>query len=420
MSDSRDDHKHKVLMLGWEFPPAMAGGLGTASAEIAKVISQKVDLQLFTPAWEGLPDLDYIHGVGEGYAQLYPEAYPYETDAEIFWPKENLKKHLVADPVEQTSEKTTEESPEPEAPAVSLPPLVFQQAASYAGAVIEEAADAAFDIIHVHDWLTALPGLALQKATGKPLILHVHALEYDRSGPEARGWVYTLEREALERADLVIPVSTYMATILVEHYGIDPQKIQAVPHGGPAIEPYRKESRFGGKVISFVGRLSPQKNPYQVLNLAEVLLAEFPELTFVLAGDGREAEALLEETVRRGLEMQVLFTGFLAKEALYDLLAMSDVFVMPSWSEPFGLAAVEAAAFGVPCLLSERCGAVEILRSALIARPDDTTRQAELVGDLLANPDKQAWLGKLMQEEAASFSWEDAGEAILALYDRMH
>jgi glycogen(starch) synthase len=293
---------------------------------------------------------------------------------------------------------------------------VYQRAHAYAEAVVEEAATAEFDIIHVHDWLTALPGLALQKATGKPLVLHVHALEYDRSGPDARGWVYALEREALEQADLIIPVSSYMASVLIEHYEIDAGKIQAVPHGGPDIKAYKKENRFGGPVVVFAGRLAAQKNPFQVLELAEALLPDFPALNFVLAGDGPEAEPLMEETLARGLEMNVLFTGFLSKQALYDLYAMSDLFFMPSWSEPFGLAAVEAAAFGLPCLLSDRCGAVEILRSALLAAPDDTEHQVKLLSGLLANEEKRKWLGERIQEEANSFSWDDAGGDILKLY----
>ena len=335
---------------------------------------------MLTPAWEGLPDLDYVHGVGEGFSDMYPDAYPYESDARATWPQPGS---LAIDEDVMAGESAKSEEFQ-DVPLPDTAPPVFQQATSYAEAVIEEASGSDFDIIHVHDWLTALPGLALQKATGKPLVLHVHALEYDRSGPEARGWVYALEREALERADLVVPVSSYMATVLVEHYGIDPGKIKAVPHGGPEITPYKKANRFGGPLISFVGRLSPQKNPFQVLDLAEALLPDFPDLTFVLAGDGPEADALLEETIRRGLDMQVLFAGFLGKEGLYDLLAMSDLFFMPSWSEPFGLSAVEAAAFGLPCLLSERCGAVEILRSALQVRPDDTMQQASMVSDLLS------------------------------------
>lgn len=390
-------------MLGWEFPPAIAGGLGIASAEIAKSLSTKVDLQLLTPAWEGLPALDYVHGVGDSQMELYPESYPggilnSEAEAGI--------------EVEEGLEIEAQILPR----QVEAPPVVYQRAYDYAEAVVEKAAEETFDIIHVHDWLTALPGLALQEATGKPLVLHVHALEYDRSGPDARGWVYSLEREALERADLIIPVSTYMAAVLIEHYEIDSQKIQAVPHGGPEIKAYTRKNRLGGPLVVFAGRLAGQKNPFQVLNLAEAMIEDYPSLNFILAGDGPDAEALMEETLKRGLEMHVLFTGFLGKEALYDLYAMADVFFMPSWSEPFGLAAVEAAAFGLPCMLSDRCGAVEILRSALLTAPDDTERQAALLRDLLENETKRQWLGENMQVEATSFSWEDAGDSIVALY----
>ncbi|MFK7969085.1 MAG: glycosyltransferase family 4 protein [Bacteroidia bacterium] len=422
--------KTKVLMLGWEYPPAMAGGLGVASAALAEALASRVDLQVITPAWDNLPEKPFLKGVGSPFSmELFPETpYPYLTDEPAQWPisieKIEVEEEdtLASDLVEEN--KFQEDSPavseEVEAPEPLSPPAIYERALAYAEVVVEEVADSKFDIIHVHDWLTALPGLALQAATGKPLVLHVHALEYDRSGPQARGWIYALECEAMEKADSIIPVSQYMASVMVEHYGISPEKITAIPHGGPDIEPYEKAHAFGGPVVTFVGRLAGQKNPYQVLNLAEQVIAEYPDTTFIVAGEGPERENLILESIKRGLELNVLFMGFLGKEALHDVLAMSDVFFMPSWSEPFGLAAIEAAAFGVPCLLSDRCGAVEILRSAWLTAPDDTAKQAELCMQLLADPDQRAHIGSNLQQEAKSFTWDDAGERIVEAFAALH
>ena len=429
--------KHKVLMLGWEYPPAIAGGLGVASASLAEALSSQVDLHVLTPAWDDLPKKQWLHGVevesmdAPAYG-LTP--YPYQTDTEIYWPQpkssvwqvepETIEEDTAELPIEPTVQnaepKTLNPQPSPErSRRTETPNALAEQATAFAAAAVEEAADQDFDIIHAHDWLTALPGMALQEATGKPLILHVHALEYDRSGPGARGWVYQLECEALERADLIIPVSQYMAAVLIEHYGIAASKIEAIPHGAPDVEPYRLESTFGGPIVSFVGRLAAQKNPFQVLDLAEAVLAECEDATFVIAGEGPEREALIHESIRRGLELQVLFTGFLGKEALHNLLAMSDMYFMPSWSEPFGLSAVEAAAFSVPCLLSDRCGAAEILRSAWLVAPDNTAKQAELCLKLLNDDALRAHVGKQLQEEAIAFTWADAAGHIVEAYGRL-
>lgn len=400
-------------MLGWEYPPAMAGGLGVASAALARELSNHVDLRLVTPGWDNLPNDSFIHAIGsrpwgEGYPMNpYPEAEHVVIGHEVSSTSLGVRDDEVM---------SDEVSSAPLGVKDDIVPEIYKQASEYAVEVVAEVADKPFDIIHVHDWLTALPGLALREATGKPLVLHVHALEYDRSGAEARGWIYTLECEALEKADTIIPVSQYMASILIEHYGIDASKIKAIPHGGPAIKTYSKDKTLGSFIVTFVGRLANQKNPYQVLDLAEAILQDHPDITFVLAGDGPEAESLLHAAIERGLELNIMFTGFLNKESLHDLLAMSDIFFMPSWSEPFGLAAVEAATFGVPCLLSDRCGAVEILRSAWVTAPDDTTNQANLLKQLIEDESLRNYLGTQMQEEAKSFSWQDAGARVLEVY----
>ena len=204
--------------------------------------------------------------------------------------------------------------------------------------------------------MTFLPAIELKKRTGKPLLVHVHTLEQDRRPEHVNEWIADLEEKAIEAADIVIPVSKYTADKIEQQHQVASHKIRAVYNGLAPVKAYKKEKSFPEKLITFVGRLAHQKGPDLFLEMATQLLQKRSDIRFALAGDGPMQLDLMTKAAQAGLGDKIHFMGFLDRKTLFDLLAITDVFVMPSRSEPFGIAALEAAHFGIPSVLSRHSG----------------------------------------------------------------
>jgi glycosyltransferase involved in cell wall biosynthesis len=278
------------------------------------------------------------------------------------------------------------------------------------------AADGNFDVIHAHDWVTYRAGMNIKRRTGKPLVLHVHALETDRAGHLTRNEIYQLEKSGFEAADKIIAVSQFTRNQLIEHYQVDGSKIYVVHNGIDPVLTTRKTHQLKDKLVVFLGRITHQKGPYFLVETAEKVARIYPRVKFVVAGTGDQFAEALESSAYKKLGRKFIFTGFLSKEKVDDLLSMADVYFMPSVSEPFGLTALEAAQHRVPSVISRQSGAAEVLQASLQADFWDTDKYANYIYALLKYHALSRELADQAHHELNSLTWDRAAEKVNMLY----
>lgn len=413
--------KPKVLMLGWEFPPYMNGGLGVACQGIVNALSPYVNISLFVPKCPATTPKYPFTLVGMNHA-INPETVVEETlfDKQII--------DIILQPYENDFEL---DNPDKQSFIQELPTLThFSKSDLYEGDLFSKVKDFAryslsllfdkhFDIIHAHDWMTFPAALAIRNRTQKPLVLHIHSTEYDRKGKDSIGWVYQLEKTAMMEADCIITVSHYTARILREHYGIPANKIIPVHNASDIKIHSGEEKKFNEKLISFVGRVTAQKNPKGFLDIACKVLEEYDKARFVIAGNGDELPFLIQEVANKELSHKFHFMGFTEHSQIEKLLSVTDIFVMPSVSDPFGIAALEAAKYGIPVLLSRTCGVLEILKGAFTADYRDTALFAEYLVTLLNAPELADSTGETLRASAENQSWAKAADSILEIYQML-
>lgn len=442
--------KLKVLMLGWEFPPLINGGLGIACYGIAKALSKVTDLTLVLPKSSpdtfvqnveilGLNNIDVKGRVSykkeyeaaikkyEDFAKVYTiemagksAIYPYDLMEEE--EHDSVKKKVVEEKGFSSSLTfTAGGNIDVNLGRFSLNEMygddVEYKVAEYADYVSVLASNLEFDIIHAHDWMTMLAGLKVKFQSGKPLVIHAHALSYDRAGPDARGWNYDLEKYGLENADAIIPVSYYTGKVIENHYGIDPAKIFPVHNGIEPVEPFHKEKQFPEKLVLFLGRITEQKGPEFFLDIASKVIKENSNVRFVMAGNGDRLKRIIETGAYRHVGNKFHFTGFLNREKVNNLLAMADVYCMPSVSEPFGLSAVEAAQFGIPAVISKQSGAAEVMEHALKADFWDVDLMARHINDLLLNEKIRKEVIEGTFKDIEKVTWDQSAVGILKAYE---
>lgn len=421
----------KILMLGWEFPPIINGGLGVACLGLCKALSTYADLKVIIPKSDpnfavsnveliGLNNLDIEKLKKTHTTKQYTEFAksvqtieanidPYDTDNISF---DILKGRTGIDfkiddkvNVFQMGELYGDD--------------VNNKVVEYAKYTARLAADMDFDIIHCHDWMTFLAGMEIKTLTGKPLVLHVHSLEFDRGGPESHGWVYQLERSAMDYADVVVPVSRYTGSIAESHYGIDPRKIFPVHNGADPVHVFHDIKDFPEKLVLFLGRVTGQKGPQYFLDIAAKVIEHVPQVRFVMAGTGDKLRGLIESGAYKHLGTKFHFTGFLNKEKVHKLLSIADVYCMPSVSEPFGLSALEAAQFGIPSVISKQSGVSEVLLGALKADFWDVDKMASHIISLLQNPTLREAVVRDAFNDLTNLTWERAAEKVDNIYQKL-
>ena len=421
----------RVLKLGWEFPPLINGGLGVACLGLSQALSKHVDLTVVVP--RSAPDASFdgfelrgLNNLSVEDLQTVEHKYRYESFAQV----RNVP--IFLDPYEtgDTSLAVLDRTPGGE---VIFSETTRQQLDSFkigelygpdlGNKVVEFSKVAAklamleeFDVIHAHDWMTFLAGVEVKKATGKPLVVHLHASQYDRAGADARGWIYDLEKYGMEEADRVIPVSRYTGDVVVGHYGIDPEKVRPVHNGADPVDVFVTKKKFPEKLVLFLGRLTAQKGPEFFLEIATKVLEQNRNVRFVVAGTGEKLRPLIETGAFRGLGGHFHFTGFLNKEKVNDLLSMTDVYCMPSVSEPFGLSALEAAQFGIPAVISKQSGVAEVLKGALVADFWDVDLMAKHINDLLTNDELRAEVVEQAKRDIAASTWDAAALKVIEIY----
>jgi glycogen(starch) synthase len=415
----------RVLMFGWEFPPRMSGGLGTACYGITAALAGLGHRITFVLPQDGeagaAPFLDLVSATGVPVS---------DKDREVAM--ETLLRHLMLrplpsllhpylDPGHYHTLYLSEQKRFPEKASVYGPDL-FAEVLRYgrAGGVL--ARTLSFDVIHAHDWMTVPAALMARRISGRPLVLHVHSLEYDRSGENVNEAILSIEREGMEKADRIIAVSHRTKRMITERYAIPPEKISVVYNAvtqQEAQQIFRTEKPGATKeqkVVLFLGRITFQKGPDYFVEAAAQVLQALPDVTFVMAGAGDMMGRMIERVGELGIGDRFHFTGFLQGEEIERIFSLSDLYVMPSVSEPFGISPLEAMMYDVPVILSRQSGVSEILKHALKIDFWDVREIASKIIAVLTLPVMAGEMAEKAREELRKIRWETAAERIAAIY----
>lgn len=426
----------KVLMLGWEYPPKISGGLGIACHAIANSLVKKGISVDFV-----LPKLDTkaLKSTAKGLSLLDANNYPtkkteirkvlQEITHEIKYLEvgTRLMPYLTHEEFERIAYQTTtvehEVTEEVILEKITLSggygEDLFQETVKYAVAILNVVEAQSYDVIHAHDWMTFEAGIMAREASGKPLVMHVHSTEYDRTAFRPNPAIFEIEKRGLQKADSIITVSKRTKNILTEHYDVPAAKITIVYN---AIQQTTnrtidfKRNVAGAKKVLFAGRLTAQKGPERFLDLAIELHRKFPDVTFTIAGDGYLRETLEAKVEANNLAKHVKFTGFVNHKKMQKLMAAHDLALLPSFSEPFGLVALELASCGTPVIVSEESGVAERLKSLKRIARWDTYHWVEAAENLLSNTAKSMEYAKKLTTDVAKLHWKDAAQEIKQIY----
>lgn len=425
----------KVLMFGWEFPPHIAGGLGTACYGIVKGLAHNgVETMFVMPSASGDEDKsaadiinasdvpveitdtmnvdDFLDKVQ--FVHIGTNMVPYLDPEEFHTLVEEDRKRQVRDFTVNYGHTYKFSG--------KYGSNLMEEVARYAmvGGTIAMTHKDEFDVIHAHDWLTYNAGIAAKRLSGKPLVVHVHATSFDRSSDsniDTR--VYEIEKRGMEAADKVITVSDLTRNIVITKYGIDPAKVvtvhNAVDFSGRS--EVKVEKGVKDKVVTFLGRITFQKGPEYFIEAAAKVLKRCDNVRFVMAGSGDMMNRSIRQVARLGISDRFHFTGFLRGNEVQKMFALSDVYVMPSVSEPFGISPLEAMRSGVPSVISRQSGAAEVLKYAFKVDFWDVDAMADEIYALLQYPALSQFASKFGYDEVNTLKWNNAAAKIKSVYE---
>ncbi len=421
----------RVLMFGWEFPPHITGGLGTACYGMTKaLLKQGVEVLFVVPKAYGDEDQQAVRLINASDVSIDTEDTEFVQFARNLTYLEvgsNLLPYLDPEEFEKLSTETKMES---ELRKKSVFGRKFEFSGKYGLNLMEEvsryalvageiAAKYNFDIIHAHDWLTYYAGIAAKRISGKPLVVHIHATEFDRTGEFINDIVYNIERTGMSVADRVIAVSNLTRQIVINRYGIPAEKVFTVHN---AIDPVDKpeilqiKKALKEKVVTFLGRITFQKGPEYFIEVAYKILERDRNVRFVMAGSGDMLNNMIRRVARLKIADRFHFTGFLQGTDVDHMFALSDVFVMPSVSEPFGLVPLEAMRTNVPVIVSRQSGVAEILKHAIKVDFWDVNGMADAIWGLLHYSAVSKIFIKYGKEEVDNLKWDNAAVKIMDVY----
>jgi len=456
----------KILMLGWEYPPHIAGGLGTACEGLTWALAEQgVSIHFVVPQLFGNEQAGHmtltdqlrraappLEPDDEGRA---PRHEPFETTRipaflQPYWSPKDFRsalresqkasgpktasQHHRGDSISRAlidgevygvdlisalyREEFFPEVPVPHGPQYGED--IFLEVERFTGNVITRIASEDFDVIHAHDWMTFPAGVALAELTGKPLVVHVHSLEHDRSGVFVNEQIDQIERFGIESADRVIVVSHYTKKLLEQHHGVCSDKISVIHNGvypRQAVQDYRIKKTWPRHVVLFLGRITFQKGPGYFVDMASRVIPHIPDVLFVMAGSGDMLAGIVEKVEELQLQNHFLFPGFLQGEELEEMFSIADLYVMPSVSEPFGLAALEAISFDTPVIVSKQSGVAEVIDNALKADFWDVDRMADMIINALIHEELRRELVCRAREEVKKLHWGVAAQKTIAVYE---
>ena len=416
----------KVLMFGWEFPPHILGGLGTASYGLTKGMSQQDDLEITfcIPKPWGDEDQSFLRiigmnstpvvwkNVGWDYVKGRVGSY---MDPQLFY---DLRDHIYADfSYLNTNDLGCIEF------SGRYPDNLHEEINNYSIVAGVIARTEEYDIIHAHDWLTYPAGIHAKNVSGKPLVIHVHATDYDRSRGNVNPDVYAIEKNGMDHADCIMCVSELTRRTVINEYHQDPRKVFAMHN---AVYPLSQElldiprpDHSKEKVVTFLGRITMQKGPEYFVEAAALVLRRTRNIRFVMAGSGDMLNAMINLVAERGIADRFHFPGFMKGKQVYEVYKNSDVFVMPSVSEPFGIAPLEAMQCGTPSIISKQSGCGEILDKVIKTDYWDIHAMADAIYAICTYPDLYEYLRDEGKKEVDAIKWEDVGLKVRRIYEEV-
>jgi len=476
----------KVLMFGWEFPPHISGGLGTASYGLTKSLSAIEDLEILfvVPKLYGDEDEDVARLIGAGnisvkqYKKIFTDSWkeqietlkggkksfsktkisetlniksiefievqsklqPYLSpeEFEIFLKQKNLfGKNIKIDEegklfyekdgeIKEISFSNSESEIINEEGKYNFTggygTNLLQEVYNYARVAAVIAKENDFDIIHGHDWLANAAGIAAKEVSGKPLVIHVHATEYDRGGEERVDTrVFALEQAGMRAADKIITVSNLTKKTIVKYYGADESKIQTVYN---AVEPqeaekYNYKKNVKEKLVTFLGRITYQKGPAYFVNAAKKVLEKTDDVRFVMAGNGDMFREMIRYAAELGITDKFHFTDFLKGDEVTKMFSISDVYVMPSVSEPFGISPLEAMRSNVPVIISKQSGVAEVIQNAVKIDYWDEDALADAIYGLVKYNGLSKMFIKQSKKEVDEMKWDKPAREVKEIYDSL-
>ncbi len=483
----------RVLMLGWEFPPFVTGGLGTACYGLTKAMdragmnvsfvlpkairsSESSHVQILSPglemgevihdfkpppkpkqktlSFESIEEMpqDTRHTLVQEMREMFKSVnfidLPMEVDSsyapttvirrilEEQMTEKRMQVLLEAGAFGKTSSSIIRSAQEvinelddddlinePSNPsgkaetAADYGGDLLSQTRAYARFCVEAARHSEFDVIHAHDWLTFPAGLAVSRVSGRPLVVQVHSTEFDRSGEHVNQPVYNIERRGMHGAVRIIAVSELTKKICVKKYGINPDKIDVVYNGVEFKTEHISPIETKDKIVLFFGRITMQKGPEYFLEAAKRVLEVEDDVKFVVAGSGDLAAMMIERAAEMGIGHKVLFTGFLRGRDISRVFSLADLYVMPSVSEPFGIAPLEAMSHDVPALISKSSGVSEVLSHALKVDFWDVDEMANKIVAVLRHAPLRKALRDNGRFEVRSLTWDGAASRCAKVYE---
>lgn len=462
----------KVLMLGWEYPPHIVGGLGTACEGLTTALAKKdIDIQFVVPHLFGGEQAEHMmlldsrdssevltYKNSQGSSKRIKKTVTEKSTALVTHRVPSfllpyLSPGTFKERMTQFTEKTMSlmrfrKQKEPwhdalingEVFGIDLSSLenfweielpfpesgrhgdMFSEVERFTANVVALMSQQDFDVIHAHDWMTFPAGVALAQITKKPLIVHIHSLEYDRSGLAVNEQINHIEHFGLEAADSVIAVSHYTQRGIERFHGIPSGKIRVVHNGiypKQAVTNYKMHRTWPRNVVLFLGRVTFQKGPDYFIEVASRVIQHVPDVLFVLAGNGDMLDRLIHRVKELGLENSFLFPGFLKGEDVEEMFSIADLYVMPSVSEPFGISALEAINFNTPVIISKQSGVSEVLGHALRADFWDLDRMADLIINALLHQELREDMIVMAREELRRLHWDAAAEKTVEVYEEL-
>lgn len=492
----------KILMLGWEYPPHISGGLGTACEGLTTALSRHgIEIDFLVPKLYGEEDAPHMHLLGAASAESIPERPVQAPNQGAKQAPDPFTQLLAAEPALATDPILTAAAEAAQADAARLaepdvrmirvpamlkpyldqktyreliatgalhesaiseilaskiahplpdPPTeishlehvhipgedfpfaaeastgahyghdLFSEVARYAMSATRRVHGRKYDLVHAHDWMTFPAGIEIARRAGAPLLVHVHSLEYDRAGHGADRDIVSVEHQGLEAATRVIAVSYYTRSLINRVHGTSLDKISVVHNGVYAretVEAYTEQRTSTGPVVLFLGRVTFQKGPEYFVQAAARVLAQIPDAVFVMAGSGDmlpRMKALVEDL---GITKSFRFPGFVRGSELERTFSTADVYVMPSVSEPFGIAPLEAMSYDRPVIVSKQSGVSEVLRNALKVDFWDVDKIASQIVALLELPELRRVIVERAREEIRHIHWDAAAETLIPVYE---
>ncbi len=478
----------KILMLGWEYPPHISGGLGTACQGLTTALAskgieiefvvphvfgdEKVEhMQLSSPALNDsssplqeaivriekktthlkeflttktTPSAETATFLEIDHQSILREVIKTSIPSLLFSPyanpdsfQEALRKLSHTELVQTGSFYSSAEHqivkgllPESVSEVLNYNfrsqssshqygPDLFTAVDDYTVNLVSKTKGKQFDLIHAHDWMTFPAGIALSRLTGKPLVVHVHSLEFDRSGKHHNERIHKIEEAGLKEATRIIAVSYYTRSIIHREHGIPLSKISVVHNGVYAQQikhSYEKDMAKKSKIVLFLGRITFQKGPDYFVEAAAKIIPLIPDVKFVMAGSGDMLPRLIERVAELGLSKNFIFTGFLKGKDVERMFALADLYVMPSVSEPFGIAPLEAMSHDVPVIISHQSGVSEVLQSALKVDFWDVDKMANFIAGVLRYPELRQDAIQNAREEIGRLHWGAAADKTMQIY----